>query len=104
MERSTGLNLVAASVNAVRGGVLPVNVVAKRYAAKVIAFANQDGRVSANFGGAGIVDIPEVGRAIKVGEPIATAIGVGSDRECAVGEAMERIARIKAGVRSCEVP
>ena len=104
VERSTGLNLVAASVNAVRGGVLPEKVVAKRYAAKVIAFANQDGVVSGNFGGAGIVDIPETGRAIKEGEPIATAIGVGSGKEGAVDEAMKLIARIKAGVRSCEVP
>jgi len=104
VERSTGLNIVAASVNAVRDGVLPERVVAKRYAAKVIAFANQDGRVSANFGGTGIVDIPEVGRAINEGEPIATAIGVGGGRDGAVGEAMERIARINAGVRACEVP
>jgi predicted ATP-grasp superfamily ATP-dependent carboligase len=99
VEFSTGLNIVDASVNAVRGGVLPERVVADRYAVRAIAFAKQDGVVVENLDIRWIVDIPEKSRVIKQGEPIATAIGIGDSRESAVADAMEKNAHIRAGVR-----
>lgn len=103
VELSTGLNLnlVDASMKAVRGDLLVERVEAKRYAAKTIVFARQEGVVMGNLdmGVQGIVDIPEKGRIVKQGEPIATGIGIGDSREEAVAEAMSNVKRIKAGVR-----
>jgi predicted ATP-grasp superfamily ATP-dependent carboligase len=99
VELSTGLNLVDAHVKAVRGE-LPERMETKRYAAKAITFAKRDGIVMEDFDrGRGIVDIPDKGRILKLGEPIATGIGIGDTRERAFAEAMKRVARIQAGVR-----
>ncbi|RJS77723.1 ATP-grasp domain-containing protein [Methanophagales archaeon] len=103
VECSTGLNIVDLSVRAVRDGLLPDRVVTKRYAAKVIAFAEQDGVVEVNLDSDGIVDVPEKGKVIKQGEPIATAIGVGDNRASAVSESERNIKRIKAAVRFSEL-
>jgi len=104
VELSTGLNLnlVDASMKAVRGDLLVERVEAKRYAAKTIVFARQEGVVMGNLDRdvQGIVDIPEKGRIVKQGEPIATGIGIGDSREEAVAEAMSNAERIKAGVRA----
>ena len=88
-------------MKAVRGDLLAERVEAKRYAAKTIVFAKQEGVVIGNLdmGVQGIVDIPEKGRIVKQGEPIATGIGIGDSREEAVAEAMSNVKRIKAGVR-----
>ena len=103
VELSTGLNLnlVDASMKAVKGegDLLAERVEAKRYAAKTIVFAKQEGIVMGNLDREGIVDIPERGRIIKRGEPIATGIGIGNSREGAFAEAMEKVVHIKAGVR-----
>jgi predicted ATP-grasp superfamily ATP-dependent carboligase len=99
VELSTGLNLVDAHVKAAKGNLLTERVEAKRYAAKAIVFAKQEGVVMINFDPSGIVDIPEKGRIVKLGEPIATGIGIGDSRESAFAEAMEKVVRIKAGVR-----
>ena len=48
---------------------------AKMYAAKTIIYVKQDGMVVDTFG-RGIVDLPEKGRIITCGEPIATGIGL----------------------------
>jgi len=98
VELSTGLNLVDAHVGAVRG-VLPERVMAKRYAVKAIAFAKQEGVMIEDFAIEGIVDIPERGRVLKPGEPIATGIGIGDNRVRACADAMMNVERIKAGVR-----
>jgi len=104
VERSTGLNMVDAHVNAVRGE-LPERALPKRYAVKAIVFAKHEGGVvvtsdlSLEGEGGGIVDIPEKGRIMKQGAPIATAIGVGDTRASACADAMQKVARIKAGVR-----
>ena len=100
VERSTGLNVVDAHVKAVRGE-LPEQVAAKRYAVKAIVFAKQEGVVIENLevDREGIVDIPEKGRIVKPGEPIATGIGIGDSRESACADAMRNVERIKAGVR-----
>ncbi|MEA2032544.1 MAG: ATP-grasp domain-containing protein [Euryarchaeota archaeon] len=104
VELSTGLNLnlVDASMKAVRGegDLLVEQVEAKRYAAKTIVFARQEGVVRGNLDRdvQGIVDIPEKGRIVKQGEPIATGIGIGDSRAEAVAEAMSNAERIKAGV------
>jgi len=100
VERSTGLNMVDEHVNAVRGE-LPERVAAKRYAVKAIVFAKQEGVVIENLevDREGIVDIPEKGRIVKPGEPIATGIGIGDSRESACADAMKNVECIKAGVR-----
>jgi len=103
VERSTGLNVVDAHVNAVRGE-LPERVPPKRYAVKAIVFAKHEGGVvtsdlSLEGEGGGIVDIPEPGRMVKQGAPIATAIGVGDTRVRACADVMKHVERIKAGVR-----
>ncbi len=99
LELSTGLNLIDAHVKAVRG-TLPERAETKRYAAKAITFAKEEGIVIEDFDKErGIVDIPEKGRILKLGEPIATGIGVGKSRERAFAEAMKRVASIQAGVR-----
>jgi predicted ATP-grasp superfamily ATP-dependent carboligase len=91
--------LLDAQVNAVRGD-LPERVEMKGYAAKAITFAKREGIVLEGFEmGSGIVDIPEKGRILKHGEPIATGIGIGKSRKDACAEAMERVAWIQAGVR-----
>lgn len=101
VELSTGLNLnlVDASMKAVRADLLVERVMTKKYAAKAIVFAKQEGVVMGNLDRAGIVDIPEKGRIIKPGEPIATGIGIGNSRESAFAEAMRNVERIKVGVR-----
>ncbi|MGB2842052.1 MAG: ATP-grasp domain-containing protein [Halobacteriota archaeon] len=102
VELSTGLNLnlVDASMKAVRADLLVERVMTKKYAAKAIVFAKQGGMVMGNLDldRAGIVDIPEIGRIIKPGEPIATGIGIGNNREEAFAEAMRNVGRIRAGV------
>jgi predicted ATP-grasp superfamily ATP-dependent carboligase len=100
VERSTGLNIVTAHVNAIKRE-LPERVAAKRYAVKAIVFANHEGVVLDNFDAVseGIVDIPEKGRVVKQGEPVATGIGVGNSRHSACADAMRNIERIKAGLR-----
>jgi predicted ATP-grasp superfamily ATP-dependent carboligase len=87
-------------MKAVRGDLLVERVEAKRYAAKTIVFARQEGVVMGNLDRdvQGIVDIPEKDRIVKQGEPIATGIGIGDSREEAVAEAMSNVKRIKAGV------
>lgn len=99
VELSTGLNLVDGHVKAVLGE-LPELPAANRYAAKAIVFAERAGVVVADLESAagGIVDIPAQGRRVHPGEPIATAIGVGTTRARACAEAMEHVARIKASV------
>jgi predicted ATP-grasp superfamily ATP-dependent carboligase len=99
VELSTGLNLVDAHVKGVKRDLLTERVEAKRYAAKAIVFAKQEGVVMRNLDRDGIVDIPEKGRIVKCGEPIATGIGIGDSRAEAFAEAMEKVVRIKAGVR-----
>jgi len=104
VELSTGLNLnlVDASMKAVRGDLRVERVEAKRYAAKTIVFAKQELRVvmgNLDRDVQGIVDTPEKGRIVKQGEPIATGIGIGDSREEAVAGAMSNVKRIKAGVR-----
>jgi len=99
VELSTGLNLVDTHVKAVRGDLLMERMEAKRYAAKAIAFAKQEGMVMRNLDREGIMDIPEKGRIVKPREPIATGIGIGGSREEAFAEAMKNIEQIKAGVR-----
>jgi len=99
VELSTDLNLVDAQVNAVKGD-LPERVEPKRYAAKAITFAKREGIVIEEVEiRSGIVDIPNKGRILKSGEPIATGIGIGNTRERALAEAMQRVAEIQAGVR-----
>ncbi len=96
VELSTGLNLVDAHVKAVRGDLLVERAMAKKYAAKAIVFAKQGGVVVGNLDICGIVDIPEKGRIIKPGEPIATGIGIGDSRESAFAEALKNVERIFA--------
>jgi predicted ATP-grasp superfamily ATP-dependent carboligase len=100
VERSTGLNMVDAHVNAV-SGELPERVAAKRFAVKAIVFASHEGVVmdKIDVNREGIVDIPEKGRKVKQGEPIATGIGLGDSRDHACADAMKNIERIKAGMR-----
>lgn len=99
VELSTGLNLnlVDASMKAVRADLLVERAMTKKYAAKAIVFAKQEGVVMGNLDRAGIVDIPEKGRIIKPGEPIATGIGIGNSRAEAFAEAMKNVERIKVG-------
>ncbi|MEA2074390.1 MAG: ATP-grasp domain-containing protein [Euryarchaeota archaeon] len=103
VERSTGLNMVDAHMKAVRGELPERGVAAKRYAVKAIVFAKHEGVVMENLdlvsNKEGIVDIPEKGRIVKPGEPIATGIGLGDSREEAVADAMSNVERIKASVR-----
>lgn len=99
VELSTGLNIVDAHVKASEGA-LPEGVAAKQYAAKTIVFAKHAGVVRENLWQerGGIVDIPEKGRIVKSGQPIATGIGIGDTREHACAEAMKCVERIKASV------
>ena len=100
VELSTDLNLVDLTTKAVEGDLVLDSVNAKRYAVKAVVFAERDGAIAGNFdtGKGGIVDIPEKGRLVKQGEPIATGIGIGDNRASAFAEAMKNVDRIKAGV------
>ena len=100
VELSTGLNLVDETTKAVEGDLVLDSVNAKRYAVKAVVFAARDGAIAGNFDTekGGIVDIPEKGRLVKQGEPIATGIGIGDNRASAFAEAMKNVDRIKAGV------
>jgi hypothetical protein len=100
VELSTDVNLLAECMKAVKGDLSLAHVRPKRYSVKAIVFAERDGEVLENFAGlaGSIVDIPERGRRVRRGEPIATGIGVGLSREIAFAEAMKHVARIKAGV------
>lgn len=100
VELSTGLNLVDLTTKAVEGDFVLDGVNAKRYSVKAVVFAKHDCAVAETFDTekGGIVDIPEKGRLVKQGEPIATAIGIGDDRASAFAEAMNNVDRIKAGV------
>ncbi|MCW3141422.1 MAG: ATP-grasp domain-containing protein [Methanophagales archaeon] len=98
VELSTGLNLVDAHVNAVKRGILIERVEARRYAAKAILFATHDGMVIENLDRDGIVDIPEKGRIIRRGEPIATGIGIGDSRGSALADAMRHVDTLQSGI------
>jgi predicted ATP-grasp superfamily ATP-dependent carboligase len=103
VERATDLTLVAAFMSAVIGDSHVERVRAKRYAVKAIVFAKNDGVVVEHFDegmeAGEIVDIPERGRFVKCGEPIASGIGVGDSRDSAFADAMKHVARIQAGIR-----
>ncbi len=112
VERSTGLNLVSESIKAVREGVLPDRVTMRRYAVKLILYADRDmvvnGIVSdfkvgtgAGEGGDGIADIPPKGRFIRAGEPVASCIGAGNTRGEAILAAMRHLTALsgRLGIR-----
>ena len=114
VELSTGLNLVDEHLKAVvagegEGKELPERVKAKRQrcAAKAILFAEREMVVAEDFGGSwgrrvGVADIPEKGRIIKPGEPVATGIGVGETRAEAFAAAVKNVNIFKRIYKKCK--
>ncbi|MHC1636062.1 MAG: ATP-grasp domain-containing protein [Candidatus Methanospirareceae archaeon] len=101
VELSTGLNLVDAHVRAFKNS-FSFDIDERKircFAAKAILFAKEDVVVIEDLDREGIVDIPEKGRIISKGKPVATGIGVGGSREEALSEAIRRVGVIKRGIR-----
>jgi hypothetical protein len=97
VEAATGINLFDAHVNAFDGILIEAKT-PKKFAARLIVFAEREVSVKKNLDKNGIADVPRVGKAIKKGDPIATAIGAGKYRKDALASAREKVEHIKRGL------
>jgi hypothetical protein len=94
IELSTGINVFDAHVKAFEDE-LPTVIKPKRFAAKAIVFADEELSVKRSLDKEGMADIPPIGRIVRKGDPIATALGVGTERGDAIKAAMEKVWYIK---------
>ncbi|MHC1566223.1 MAG: ATP-grasp domain-containing protein [Candidatus Syntropharchaeia archaeon] len=97
VELSTGINLFDAHIRAFKGELIHGKK-PERFAMKATVFAEKRVRVTKNLDMDGIVDIPPIGRIIEEGDPISTAIGIGSERKSAYEATLKNVSRIK---KSC---
>jgi predicted ATP-grasp superfamily ATP-dependent carboligase len=102
VEIATGINMFEAHVKACKGELIPRPSV-KQFGAKMIIYAPRKVKIKSNLDVVGIADIPQVGRVIDGGEPVATALGWGKDRLSAVKMARSRVEMIKAACGSGEI-
>ncbi len=98
VELATGINMFEAHVKACKGELIAKPRI-KQFAAKMIVYAARRMRIKTSLDAVGIADIPQVGRIINRGEPVATALGWGETRWSAVKMAKTRVAMIKAACK-----
>ncbi|MHC1579666.1 MAG: ATP-grasp domain-containing protein [Candidatus Alkanophagales archaeon] len=102
VELAFGVNVFDAHVKAFDGRIHldEEELTPKRYAARLIVFAERDVRVERSLDVHGVADVPEVGRVIKREMPIASAISTGGTR----AEALSRALRVVKFIKSCVSP
>lgn len=101
VEAATGINLFDAHVKSFDGILADAKkpLGSTPTAAKLIVFAEKDCLVKKSLDADGIVDVPRVGKVIKKGEPIATAIGTGKCRKDALASSWGEVEYIKRVAR-----
>ncbi|HEX58685.1 MAG TPA: ATP-grasp domain-containing protein [Methanomicrobia archaeon] len=102
VELAFDVNVFDAHVKAFDGRIYldEKELAPKRYAARLIVFAERDVKVERSLDVHGVVDIPEVGREIKKETPIASALSAGRTR----AEALSRAIRVVKFIKSCVSP
>lgn len=97
IELATGLNIFNAHVKAF-GGELIKRKKMGRYAAKTIVFTDEGFELRSDLDREGILDISPAGRVIPVGDPVATAVGLGASRTDALDSMMENVLFIQSKI------
>lgn len=103
IELATEMNIFDAHIKAF-DGKMPQKKKVKRYAAKTIVFTDEEFELRSDLDREGILDISPVGRVIPMGDPVATAIGVGENRTEALHSMMENVFFIQGKIeesKSC---
>lgn len=98
VEIATGINMFEAHVKACRGELIAKPSM-KQFGVKMIVYAALRTKIKTSLDFIGIADIPQVGRIIDKGEPVATALGWGKTKMSAFEMARSRVEMIKA---ACE--
>lgn len=100
VELALNVNIFDAHVKAFDGRISldERKLAPKRYAARLVVFAERPVRVERSLDVRGVVDVPEVGREIRSEEPIASALCTGETRAKALANAMQVVKFIKSCV------
>jgi hypothetical protein len=95
IELSTGYNVFHAHMMAFEDDLI-VPESPKRFGVKAIVFADEDLLMKRKLDREGIADIPQTGRRIQRGNPIATAFGASIGRNDAIRVVMENVRYIRS--------
>jgi predicted ATP-grasp superfamily ATP-dependent carboligase len=94
IEGALCVNLVEAHIRSCQGELInPAKY--RRYACRMIYFAEQDFRVTQTFDREHYMDIPQKGTFIERAKPVISAIGYGKSRDCAFNNALYYVATAK---------
>ena len=99
IEGSLGVNLVEAHIKSCHGELIPLAKY-RRFACRMICFAEQDFRVTKACNRAHYMDIPQKGAYIEHAKPIISAIGYGKSRDSAYNSAAYYIEAAKKAYQS----
>ena len=95
IEIATGVSIVDMHIKACEGTIPSTPLEFKRYACKVIVFADRDTHVPDLSSLSNVFDIPHPGTHINRGKPICTVIEVGYARKIALRRALMKISKIR---------
>jgi hypothetical protein len=90
IEGAVGINLVDAHIRSCQGELV-FRAPYKRFACRMIYFAEQSFRVPKTCAGANYMDVPKKGIYIERAKPVISAIAHGKSRDCAFNGALHRI-------------
>jgi len=99
IEASLGVNLVEAHIKSCQGELMPTAKY-RRFACRMICFAEQDFQVTKVCNRTHYMDIPQKGAYIERAKPIISAIGHGKSRDSAFNNAMHYIEVAKKAYQS----
>jgi predicted ATP-grasp superfamily ATP-dependent carboligase len=94
VEGALGINVFDAHVKACRGELIP-KIESRRFAARIIYFAEHDFEITKKLSQPFYMDIPCKGTHIQRGKPVISAIGYGKSRDAAFNVAVRRIEAAK---------
>lgn len=99
IEGSLGVNLVEAHIKSCQGELIPIAKY-RRFACRMICFAEQDFQVTKACNRVHYMDIPQKGAYIERAKPIISAIGYGKSRDSAFNNAMHYIEAARKAYQS----
>lgn len=99
IEGSLGVNLVEAHIKSCQGELIPLTKY-RRFACRMICFAEQDFQVTRACSRAHYMDIPQKGAYIERAKPIISAIGYGKSRDSALNNATHYIEAARKSYQS----
>ncbi|MDY6966004.1 MAG: ATP-grasp domain-containing protein [Halobacteriota archaeon] len=102
IELSTDINIFDAHLRAFNGDLIDKRD-PYRFAAKSIVYTEEEFELRKDLRREGILDITPVGTVVPKGDPVATATGVGTDREEALSSMMENVFFIKGKIRKSSI-